>query len=69
MRLLKVFFKLSCIVMIGMVLIFIYSIKVEPYLSIVKSHVLNDENFTEKVRVVQVSDVQISKNFTAEHLK
>ena len=55
--------------MIGMILMFIYSIKVEPYLSIVKSHVLNGENYTEKVRVVQVSDVQISENFTAEHLK
>lgn len=46
-----------------------YAFKIEPYTSIVKSYPLGTRQSGDTLRIVQLSDIQISENYTADNLK
>lgn len=56
------------IILIAIIIFFIYAIKVEPYRLKIESLVLQSR-FSAPLIVVQISDIQISENFTVENFK
>lgn len=57
-----------CLVLILLMLLFIYATKIEPYRLSIDS-VCFHTTLSESLKVVQISDIQISETFTTDHLK
>lgn len=66
---LKKIIKGLCILTVGAALICGYAFKIEPHISVVKSHTLGDRQSGDMLRIIQLSDIQISENYTASDLK
>lgn len=58
----------TCLVLILLMLLFIYATKIEPYRLSIDS-VCFHTTLSESLKVVQISDIQISETFTTDHLK
>lgn len=65
LRVLILFIFLILLIVFG---VLFYAFKIEPYLLRTKQYTLNAD-FTKPLKIVQVSDIQISKHFTIENLK
>lgn len=60
--------KPICLVVICATLVLLYAFRVEPYLLVVKHHLLGINDPKESIRIVQVSDIQISEDYTVHNL-
>ena len=69
MRILKNILSLLLLLILGGYLIFMYAIKIEPYISITKQYTLGNKKVKEQLKIVQISDIQISENYTAHDFK
>lgn len=58
----------ACLIVMLLSIFFIYATKIEPYRLKIDS-VSFQTVFSESLKVVQISDIQISKNYTTDHLK
>ena len=65
LRVLILFIFLILLIVFG---VLFYAFKIEPYLLRTKQYTLKAD-FTKPLKIVQVSDIQISKHFTIENLK
>lgn len=60
--------KYFCLIVILLSIFFVYATKIEPYR--LKIDTMSFQTiFSESLKVVQISDIQISENFTTDHLK
>lgn len=64
-RLLKLLILLMVIAGIGLFYIF----KIEPYRLVVRHEIIEADHITTPIKLVQVSDIQISENYTVDELK
>lgn len=63
-KILKMSGFLICVILV----VAFYAIKIEPYRLVVREHELGSADADSRIRVVQVSDIQISESYTAENL-
>lgn len=58
----------ACLIVMLLSIFFVYATKIEPYRLRIDT-VSFQTVFSESLKVVQISDIQISENFTTDHLK
>ena len=58
------FFTVLLILSITVTIIIYYAVKIEPYTVTINNVNLNN-NFTENLKIIQISDIQISENYQA----
>lgn len=64
----KKLFRTIIILLFCIVLLFLYALKVEPYLFVVKDQLLQTP-LNEPLTIVQISDIQICENYNADNFK
>lgn len=67
-KIIRAFVLCICLIVMLLSVLFIYATKVEPYR--LRIDTVNFQTvFSESLKVVQISDIQISESFTTDHLK
>lgn len=69
MKLIKTFLTLFLIALLGSVGCLYYAFKVEPYRLTLNEHQVQSVASEEKLKLVQISDLHIKKDYTAKHLE
>lgn len=69
MKVIKKCLKIIITAALALVLTGIYAIKIEPHILLIKEYEIGKTEADEKVKIVQISDIQISKNYTIADLK
>ena len=67
-KLIKTIFKLIFLIILLGIAVLWYSVKVEPF-RVTKDNVYIETAFAEALKIVQISDVQISENYSTENFK
>ena len=67
-KLIKTIFKLIFLIILLGIAVLWYSVKVEPF-RVTKDNVYIETAFAEDLKIVQISDVQISENYSTENFK
>lgn len=65
MKILRNIVRLLIFCILGGYLLFMYATKIEPYTFVTRHYTLGDKKAKEQLKIVQISDIQISENYTA----
>ena len=68
MKIKKIVFSLIILIILTLLGAFFYAFKVEPYRVVVNEHQLNVSKTKANLKIVQLSDLHIKKDFNANHL-
>ena len=68
MKIIKIVFSLVILLMLTCLGGLYYAFKIEPYRLVVNQHQLENRSSKEKIKIVQLSDLHIKKDFDAKHL-
>ncbi|AWN66179.1 MULTISPECIES: metallophosphoesterase [Lactococcus] len=68
MKIKKIVFSLIILIICTVIGVFYYAFKVEPYRLVVNEHQVNNTNSKENLKIVQLSDLHIKKDFNADQL-
>ncbi|KGH33904.1 metallophosphoesterase [Lactococcus cremoris] len=68
MKIIKIVFSLVILLMFTCLGGLYYAFKIEPYRLVVNQHQLENRSSKEKIKIVQLSDLHIKKDFDAKHL-
>ena len=68
MKIIKIVFSLVILLTLTCLGGLYYAFKIEPYRLVVNQHQLENRSSKEKIKIVQLSDLHIKKDFDAKHL-
>lgn len=67
MKIFKLLIKIVLLLIILFCILIVYAIKIEPALTVIHSYDLNEDN-GESIKVVQLSDIQVSETYSIKEL-